>query len=244
MKSQALKTIWLVTLAVIAVASQAAVPRGAFIRKPVKTVADLVSHVKTDPIVMDRMVRHFRLTPAQIANYFSTLHVARLENEGVYLVFNVHEDNVIRGRYFKVPKGTLVFSDSNGRPILKHECGNPMVLRLPTLVAESTPTGPAGPRDTVMGDVAASEHYAIVEPSVTGVPTAPPIVAPGGTVVTGGFVSGGGGFGFLPIFLGLGGLTSFLHKEECETNPVPEPATMLVLAAGVAAIAAKKRKKQ
>ena len=244
MKTPKMRMMCVLTLAVIAVAAQAAVPRGAFIRRPVKSVTDLIAHVKSDPVVMDRMVRHFRLTPPQITNYFSTLHLAKLANEGVYIIFNVHSDNVIRGRYFKVQKGTLVFADNSGRPILKKECGNPMVLRLPPIVAESPTTNPAGPRDAVQGDVSSSEELVVMEPGVMNVPAAPPMAPPIRPQVTGGFIAGNsGGFGFLPIFLGLGGLGMLIKKEDNDCPPVPEPATMVILAAGVGTLVAKRRKK-
>lgn len=244
MKTVSMKTICALTLAVVAVAVQAAVPTGAFIRKPVKSVAALVAHVKTDPVVMERMVRHFRMTPPQIAGYFSSLHLAKLANDEVYLIFNVHGDNVIRGRYFKVKKGTMVFADGSGRPILKKECGNPMVLRLPPIVAESPTTNPAGPREVVMGDVSSSEEVAVMEPGVMPVPPAPPVAPPVRAQVTGGFIAGNsGGFGFLPLFLGLGGLGLLIKKEDHDCPPVPEPATMVIMAAGVGTLVAKRRKK-
>jgi len=231
------------TLAVVAVAVQAAVPRGAFIRRPVKSVPDLIAHVKTDPIVMERMVRHFRLTPLQVTNYFSTLHLAKLANDGVYLVFNVHPDNIIRGRYFKLKKGTLVFADGSGRPILKKECGNAMVLRLPPLVAESSTTNPAGPRDVVQGDISTSEEAVVMEPGIMPVPAAPIVAPPIRPQVAGGFVSGGGGFGVLPLFIGLGSLGMLIKKEDHDCPPVPEPATMVIMAAGLGTLVAKRRKK-
>lgn len=232
-------------LIAVAITAQAAVPRGAFIRRPVKSVSDLIAHVKTDAIVRDRFVRHFRLTPAQLNAYFSSLHLAKLADDGVYLVFNVHADNVIRGRYFKLKKGTMVFADNSGRPILKKECGNPMTLRLPPIVAETPTTNPAGPRQPVMGDVSSSEELVILEPSVTPAPPAPPVAPPIRPQVTGGFIGGGGGagFGFLPLLFGLGGSSFLIKKENNDTPPVPEPATLMILGAGASAMALKRRKK-
>lgn len=243
MKSVAPKSMSVLLLVAVTVAATAAVPRGAFIRRPVQNVPDLVAHVKQDPIVMDRMVRHFRMSPGQITTYFSSLHMAKLAKDGVYLVFNVHADNVLRGRYFKLKKGTMVFADSTGRPILKKECGNPMVLRLPPIVAESPTTNPTGPREIVQGDVSSSEELAVMEPSVLPVPAAPPVAPPIRPQVAGGFVGGGGGgFGILPIFLGLGGLGMLIKKDDCDVPPIPEPATLAVLAFGASAVVLRKKR--
>jgi hypothetical protein len=171
--------------------------------------------------------------------------MAKLAEDGVFLVFNVHADNVIRGRYFKLKKGTMVFADSTGRAILKKECGNAMTLRLPPIVAETPTTNPAGPRQPVMGDVSSSEELVIMEPGITPAPPAPPIAPPIRPQVTGGFIGGGGGagFGFLPLLFALGSSSFLIKKEDNDTPPVPEPATLIILGAGASAMALKRRKK-
>ena len=86
-------------LAAVAIAN-AAVPTGGFIRRPVKSVGDLIAHTKSDPVVMERFTRHFRMTPDQVTSYSKTLHLAKIAKDGVYLVYNVRPDNIIRGRHF------------------------------------------------------------------------------------------------------------------------------------------------
>lgn len=234
-----------IALVGLAIACQAAVPTGAFIRRPVKSVPDLVAHMKTDPVVMARYSRHFRLPAERLITYFGSLHIAKLADDGVYLVYNVHADNVIRGRYFKLKKGTLVFADASGRPILKKECGNPMTMSLPTIVAEAPTTRPVGPKNVVLGDTSSSEELVVMEPPVGPVPvsTPPTFAPPVRTQVAGGFIGGGSGFGFLPILLGLGSASFLIKKEDHTSPPVPEPATLVILAAGSASYLMKRRKK-
>ncbi len=242
MSSRHLRTSVTLGLIAIAIAAQAAVPRGAFIRRPVKSVPDLVAHVKTDPVVMARFTRHFRLTPTQLQNYFSSLHIAKLANDGVYLVYNVHEDNVIRGRYFKLKKGTLVFADNTGRPILKKECGNAMTMSLPSIVAQAPTTKSVGAK-VVQGDTQASNELVMMAPGVTPPPITPPVASPVRSQVAGGFVGGGGGFAILPLILGLGSSSFLLKKEDCDCPPVPEPATLAILATGASTLILKRRKR-
>lgn len=231
-------------LAAVAFAN-AAVPTGAFIRRPVKSVDDLITHAKTDPIVMERFTRHFRMTPAQVTSYFRTLHLAKLAKDGVYLVYNVRPDNIIRGRHFNLKKGTLVFADSNGRPILKKECANPMWMGVPPMVAE-TPVAPrVSPREGEFADVTSSEELVVMEPTVMPVPPARVVAGPILPPATRGVaISSGGGLGFLPLlFLGAGSTAFLIKKEDSDTPPVPEPATLIIAGSGFAAIVARRRKK-
>jgi hypothetical protein len=240
------RTTFITGLLVFGVTLSAAVPTGAFIRRPVKSIDDLIVHAQSDKVVMERFTRHFRMKPDQVVQYFKSLHLAKIGHDGVYLVYNVRSDNIIRGRHFNLKKGTLVFADRNGRPILKKECANPMWMGLPPMVAQ-TPVAPrANPREGLEGDVSSTEDLVIMEPGIMPVPpeaiVAGPIIPP---AVQGVAISNGGNFGFLPfLFLGGGAAKLLIFKEDEDHPPVPEPATLLVTGAGLAALVAKRRKKQ
>ena len=98
----------------------------AFLNRPARTVGQLVRQVRSDPEVRDRFLRHYHLSPTGLEEFLSGLRVARLERDGLYPVFNCRPDGVIRCRLLRLRRGTLVFADRFGRPVLKLLCGNPI----------------------------------------------------------------------------------------------------------------------
>lgn len=218
---------------------------GAFVRKPAHTIESLVKQVESDPVVADRFMRHFNMPKAELISYFRTLHLAKLKESGSYLVFNVHADGVVRSRVFELKKGTLVFADANGKPILKKNCMNPLTMGELSVVrderTEPTPT-PLLPTT----DIEPSEAMVAAE-------LAQPPFTPMGTEVTPPqpFVPAsttssvcGSALTIIPLLLIIP-ITN--NKTECcDCVPVPEPATMSVLAAAPAAafFARRRRKKQ
>jgi hypothetical protein len=231
-----------VVMATMIVGAAMAVPTGAFIRKPVKSVNALVAHMNTDPVVADRFERHFRKSSGELTAYFRTLHLAKLARGGSYTVFNVH-DGIIRSRVLNLKKGTLVFADSKGRPILQQVCGNPMVWEVPRIGSSVAVTTAAMEREFV-GETTPTDMIAMSEPGVMPVPedvappTGPIVQAPATGMV------GGSRSSLLPLLL-LGAGAAFIRTGGGgdEPPPVPEPATMAVLAIGFGAVAARRRKK-
>ena len=228
----------------LAVTMAQAVPTGAFIRKAIHNTGELIAQVKNDAVVRDRYVRHFRLTESQLVDYIGTLHPAKLAHDGVFMVYNVHSDNVIRGRVFSLRKGTLVLADRSGRAILKLECGNPMTFGLPPITAEAPVTSPVSGRALAEGSPEPVESSSILEPSVAPVPPARIVAAQIIPTTTTGVISGGrGGFGILPLVL-VGGLGLLIHHESDHhyCPPGPEPATLLIMGVGAAGVALRKRR--
>lgn len=232
------RIILIAGIATLAVGAQA-MPTGAFLRKPAYKTSDLVSAIRNDSVVADRYVRHFRMTKSQLTEYFSSLHLAKLDLGGAYQVFNVH-NGVIASRVLNLKKGTLVFADASGRPILQQVCGNPMVYRIPPIAAEPVVGQPASGEITSEVDESTEVPMAmpIAEPGVGPVPEVPPIEPPP-TITR----RDNGGLLLIPLIVGIGAATLIKKNDDCPP-PVPEPATMTIMAGGIVAVIAKKRKKK
>lgn len=127
----------------------ARMPRGAFLRQPAYSAAQLASQVQRDPIVASRYERHFGVPAAQFANYARTqLGLRHLKQEGSYRVFFIKKDGTIGSSMRKLRKGTAVFMHlRTSKPVLLAECGNPMGTSLPGYSASAshgaTPAEPA-----------------------------------------------------------------------------------------------------
>ncbi len=104
--------------------AQNGVPRGAFIRLPVHSVAELVTQVRTDPIVSRRFTRLFNMSPQMVLLAFGDLHMTRTNTELVRKVYYAHTGEVIGYRVRRIKKGTDIFAYPDGTPILLAVCGN------------------------------------------------------------------------------------------------------------------------
>ena len=87
----------------------------------------LMSEVKSNPMVMNRFMRHFGKSHDEVVDMFNGLHASELKEDGVYLVYNVPDSGELRARSIYYKRGTPVWVDSMGNLVLKMSCGNPMM---------------------------------------------------------------------------------------------------------------------
>ena len=223
----------------------------AFLRKPVFSSKALVQQVSTDPTVLKRYERHFMLNKDVLKDYFTKLELMPLRETRRYLVYNVDSKFRINKKMLILQKGTLVFADKSGKPVLKRTCGNPMVAYLPPkgqIAAKFIPPKYAmSGIDAVESPIVyamASEPEPTLEPTIT--PVEPPVTVPTppveplapaipqlpGTftpslpwwpIVVLPFIPGGGGGG-------------------PSDPPVPEPMTIAVLGMGVSSLLLRRRR--
>ncbi len=222
---------------------------GAFLNHPAKTIQEVIGQIRLDPEVADRMMRHFEMSKEEVIDYLAPLRSDVLRADGVYIVYNVHDDGVIRARTFNLKKGTKVYVNSTGKPILRHICANPMTLgpkRGSTLSSASVSSDE--PMKVVAETTSSSSTELItanIEPEspmpfAESTPITPPIepieqvpVLPS---------TGPGSFGIITFGL----LTSFgaiTSTGGSETPPVPEPVTALLLAPAAAYLALRRKSK-
>lgn len=249
MRQLNLKFFAVLAATLMAVTIMARAEPNAFLNKAAYTQNALVTQVQKDDKVMSRYTRHFGMTKEEVVEYFKTLRLDTLKEDGVYLVYNVPETEEVRARSMFYKKGTKVWVDQDGGIVLKASCGNPMargtdVQTVPIsadydasteLVTRDTPLD-ATTETIIQTEIVPTPMD--VETSALAFPVAPPMEV--GTLIT--TVPPGGG-AFNPNFLFPIAAIPFIIIDDGGGNePVPEPATMVLLAAGGAALAARKRK--
>src|SRR3954463_191526 len=89
---------------------------GSFLIKGVGSTAQLIAQTRSSTVVQDRFNRHFHTATPELLQMFSHLHIGPLAHAGTYIVYNIHDDGVIRARAFHLEKGTAVFMDEQGIP--------------------------------------------------------------------------------------------------------------------------------
>ncbi len=238
----------------VAACSASARPEpNAFLNKRVASHAQLCQQVRNDKIVMDRYMRHFGMTRGEVLAMVKGLHKSQLREAGVYQVYNVPDSGEVRTRAFMLKKGTPVWADKAGTPVLKWSCGNPMKAGSDVQANQLLPLA--------MDPTATVELRALDLPLQTDLvamiaaePSEPPlpessggeIVAdePGETPTEGPTTVGSSG-AMLVAPLGLLSSGSLLMVRLTERDgppprPVPEPATLVATGFGVALLAARK----
>lgn len=226
-----------VAVAALCVVSFARMPKNSYLVRPAKTKAELISQVKSESIVMDRYMRHYSMSRDEVVDYLSSLRLGRLQRSGVYGVFGVPRDGKIHVTNQSLRKGTLVWFDAAGQPAALEICGNPMNLgpRRMTMAGLVTPAvtqepAPIVAMSTMTGDPVMAAP--VIETSVPTTPLTPPAVEVAPTIVrnTG---------SLLPLIIPAALVAASIDRKG---EPVPEPATMIALSAGVATLVARKRK--
>lgn len=239
-------------------------PPNSYLQRPAHSHDALMNHVKSDPVVMDRYMRHFAMTRPEVIQYFQSLELTRIPDDMVFVVYNVPDSGVLRSRVLKFKKGTKIWVDKSGRPVLKEECGNPLtkgpVRPEAVSISQATETA-APPKEPTPEDVSATEVFATTEPAEPAVPQvvaeAVPPTEPSTPLVTQGesnipVVSAPWWLG-IPI---LGGALAIVPRDNGSNPtppppppppPVPEPSSYIALALGSGALIvsmARKRSNQ
>lgn len=229
-----------VSIACAAFASDKRAEPNAFLATKANTVTQLVNEVSSDPDVADRYVRHFGKSKQELLGYFGTLHLAKLNATGVYITYSVDSQGVIKAHPQKMKAGTLVFADSSGQPVLKASCGNAMVSGTNAQLPVMSPA--IGQTTDTLQSVEASPPRSVEETMAQNVmltPTSPVALAPEMPVPTG---TGNQGFALPAVLAALGGAGSILIGSG-GNNPVPEPATILVMATALVAFKYRRKSK-
>ncbi|MBS1705237.1 MAG: PEP-CTERM sorting domain-containing protein [Armatimonadetes bacterium] len=218
-------------------------PPNPFLVKPANSVGDLVGQIKRYPTVSHNYERHFGMTQSEVIAYMKSLKLTTLPQGGMFLVYNVPQSTgILRSKVLNLKKGTKIWVDWQGQPVLQWICGNPMT-RGPKQVATDTSlalvTAGAPSNDVISGvepmptDEGAPIYAQYSEPSLPSVvETEVPIV------ISKSRSNDLSSLALIPI---LGAFALSKKGGDDEPNPVPEPATMVIVGTGLAYIVSKKR---
>lgn len=218
----------------------AQMPRNAFLEKPATTRDALVRQVSTYPEVMDRYVRHFQMMPDDVVAFFSKLSLRKLDQDTEMEVFNVpHATGVLRAEKQVVKRGEAVWVDESGRIVMVAHCGNPVVRTDRAEEPDAKPQTSVQAEEKPMGAGAVTVDIVAPTPAPPAEPVAPDVefVVPGAGGSS--MVEEAAGFDFPGIAFLPTVLVGFRGSDN---EPIPEPATVFGLSAGVAYLVARSRK--
>lgn len=232
----------LVAIITVGAVAYARTEPNSFLKTNARTSAALVKQVKSEKEVMSRFTRHFGMTEDEVVAFLSSLHMVKTTEDAVYLIYNVPESEEIRARAILYRKGTEMWADKDGKYVLKVSCGNPVIRGTDkSNVAVSAPFNAEVTPGSSMSSVAAETMP--VPPTSTTLPvdiesSALPFTASPPMDIT----SIASAARFNPGFLLPVVAVPFFIEDS--NDPVPEPMTMTVLAAGGIMLAARKRRKK
>ena len=234
----------------------------AFVNRRIDTTASLVKQVKADPEVADRYERHFAMNRRELVAYLGRLHPTRLAKTGAYTVYSVPDGGFVKMHRQALKKGSPVFADAAGRPTLIVKCGNPLTLGpsrsrkgnlLTVLPPEEEGTrqmAMVAPRDSdfetpedLMAMIPAlpEEILAPTSPLIGGA-AAMPLVASVPASASGGSFPWLAGLPLLFPIVGSASHSGGNGDGGGLIAPVPEPATMAVMAVGCVVGARRRRR--
>ena len=180
----------LVAIVAIVMASTAFAQRmlpNSYIEKPTPTLSALIAHVKNNPKVMDRYVRHFQMTPDEVITFLKSLHISKLPKDMYFNVWNVpNSTGELRVRRLLFKKGEKFFFDKNNTPVIAVACGNPIIRTDQADTPRITPSvsTPIGPVEVELPGVAPlNMDMSIMQPATPAMPevivdTTPPSSSP------------------------------------------------------------------
>ena len=227
--------------------------RDKFSNTPALTNEGLVENLKGNKTFRTNLAKHFGVPEDRVIEFVQDALVPQvLATDTRVMNYGVTKTGLIYSKNTTLKKGTRVWATRDGKPILKWDCSNPLLPRVPVLRKRPTPTQISG--ETSKGILAPSAG--LLDPigmeAPVGVtlamdtPTEPkpntPVVVvnepgPKQKITTTNLARTG-----IPL-LPLAGVVGIAVRSTSTPNSVPEPGTMALLALGGAGLLTLRRRR-
>lgn len=201
-----------------------------FLTRKVYTTKEFLAEYQQDPVLRQRLAKHFHMPEAQLTQYFrEELREVTFQRSGWLGTYGVNQNGRIYPVRTYVRKGTKALGLADGTPLFKLPCGNPFRPVLPRIQPPMGPRPglapveplpaipPVGPVSIEPGALQSPEEYVLGQE----IPLAPVFEVP--------VTTEGSHFFIPPLWFPHGG-----GGEGPPPPPVPEPASLLLLGIGTA----------
>ena len=108
--------------------------RDRFLNEPVLTTDALVESLKTNKIFRSNIAKHFGLPEERVVSFVEDALVPYILPQDTPVTnYGVTKAGLIYGKKMSLKKGTRVWATRDGKPVLKWDCSNPLLPKVPVL---------------------------------------------------------------------------------------------------------------
>ena len=196
-----------------------------FLKYRAHSVEEFMAQFDSDPVLRQRLVKHFRMPEAQLAKYLRTeLDEVEVSSSGTRTVYGVNWTGRIYPVADSFAKGTPALGLHDGTPLFKLPCGNPIEIETsPSEAFTGTPDPPLTQLIAVPLETAVFPVESLLLPTV---PFAPRFQVPVTTK----------GSRFFAFWWPPGGGGSEAPPPPPPPEVVPEPATLILFGLGLSVL--------
>ena len=138
-----LSIIALITVSSVGFCATSRTPPGSFLRHRVSSTSDLVNQVQNDKVVGLRYRNFYHTDRDKVVDVFKGLRLIPLPETRKLRVYYYDAHGRVVSEARTIRKGTPVFVDIYGNPVLEVKCGNPVATKLPEVkVSQALPPPP------------------------------------------------------------------------------------------------------
>jgi len=232
----------------LAYAQRVPTPPDSFLRYRVNSIEQFIAQVQEDPVIRQRMAKHFHVSQDELLSYLrENLRVVTVPASGRYTVYGVTRTGRIYRSSSYLRRGWRAYGLENGTLLFKWSCGNPMTTNLPkqevAAVIEEVPPLPVAPPVLEQAPIQIPVEppaMAMTPAQEWSYPSAPQL--PATPVYQVAPLIQTAALRMAPGWLAAVPLLGAFHRHHPPPPVVPEPGTLVLMAAGVSVLALRRRR--